>query len=503
MTGRLSAAVLLLGLTLACHRTPAPATPAPPPPPPSSARTHIDALRTRVNDLLADPAVAAGTWGVSVRSLSTHEPLVEVNAHRLLTPASTLKTITLAVTADQLGWDHAFETRVVSTGTISNGVLYGDLVVIGSGDPSFDDWDGTASAVFGSWAMRLRELGVTMIGGRIIGDDRVFSGDGYGAGWMWDDMAESYSAPASGLQFNQGTAQIVVSPGASVGAPAVLTFTPPFARVTVVNRAATVASGDATRVVAKPQAGAPGTIVSGTVATDAVPQKRNVAVANPTLYYATALYESLQGRGIQVTGGPVDVDDLPNPPAIASATPLLVHRSPALPSLADTLMKLSQNLYAETFLRTLGRQQGEQGTASAGIAVVKRVLDGWGVSTQELVMADGSGLSRYNLVTPALVVSVLEHVYADDRLRAPYVASLPIAGQAGTLAARMKGTAAEGRVQAKTGSFTNARAIAGFVRTADGEVLAFDIMANNYGVPAAEVDRVTDAVVIALAEFRR
>ena len=118
-------------------------------------------------------------------------------------------------------------------------------------------------------------------------------------------------------------------------------------------------------------------------------------------------------------------------------------------------------------------------------------------------MADGSGLSRYNLVTPHAIVSVLAHVYGDARLREPYIATLPVAGRAGMLSARMKGTAAEGNAQAKTGSFMNARALAGFVRTADGEPLAFSIMANNYGVPPADVDRVSDAIIVALAEFRR
>ena len=118
-------------------------------------------------------------------------------------------------------------------------------------------------------------------------------------------------------------------------------------------------------------------------------------------------------------------------------------------------------------------------------------------------MADGSGLSRYDLVTADAVVSILAHVYMDARLREPFIATLPIAGRPGMLSARMVGTRAEGNVHAKTGSFTNARAIAGFVQTADGEPLVFSMMANNYGVPSAAVDRVTDAILVALAEFHR
>lgn len=503
MSGRLSAAVFALGLTLACSRTPAPALPSPPPAPATAASAStLDALRARVSDILADPAVAAGTWGVAVRSLKSHEPLVEINAHRLLTPASTLKILTLAVTADQLGWDYTFETRVAMTGSVKDGVLDGDLVVLGSGDPSFDDWDGAATAVFGAWAARLKELGITMVGGRIIGNDDVFTDEGYGSGWMWDDMAEDYSAPASGLQFNEGTAQILVTPAAT-GEPAVLSLTPSHTRFPMINRTTTVAAGGATRLAHKALPLTPGAIVSGTIAADAAKQVRNVAIGNPTLYFANALRSALIANGIDVLGGAVDADDLVDVPVVDASSVALSHRSPALSSLADTLMKLSQNLYAETFLRTIGRLKGAGGDAESGIDVLKKVLASWGAPVNELVLADGSGLSRYNLVSPALVVSVLEHVHGDDRLRGPFVASLPVAGKAGTLANRMKGTVAEGRVQAKTGSFTNARSIAGFVDSADGEPLAFDIMTNNYAAPTSQIDRVSDAIVAALAQFRR
>lgn len=216
-----------------------------------------------------------------------------------------------------------------------------------------------------------------------------------------------------------------------------------------------------------------------------------------------AVRTGLQNNGINVLGSAADIDDLVDPPAVDGLPPLFEHRSPALPALAGTLMKLSQNLYAETFLRTLGRLKGTGGIAAAGIDVVRRVLESWGVPASELVMADASGLSRYDLVSADAMTTVLVHVYNDSRLREPYIASLPVAGQAGTLATRMRGTAAEGNVQAKTGSFSNARAVAGFLHSADGEPLVFSIIANNYGVAPAEVDRVTDAVIVALAEFRR
>ena len=202
MKGRLPAAVLSLSLLLACGGTPAPFLPSRPP---SESPDRLVALQQHVAELLANPDVSAGTWGVDVRSLQTHDTLIATNAHRLLMPASTMKTITLAAAGDQLGWDFSYETRVVARGSIADGVLNGDLVIVGSGDPSLDDWDGGATTVFRSWAARLRELGVHGIAGRIVGDDRIFGDDG-GERMDVDDLA-FYSAPASGLQFNEGAAQ--------------------------------------------------------------------------------------------------------------------------------------------------------------------------------------------------------------------------------------------------------------------------------------------------------
>ncbi len=326
---------------------------------------------------------------------------------------------------------------------------------------------------------------------------------GSGAGWAWDDLAFAYSAAASGLQFNEGAAQVVITPGAEVGSPAVLSVSPAYAAVPLRGFVRTEKAGMPATLAIEQFPRSAAVRLTGAIPIDAAPQVRNVAVDNATLYFVNAVRAGLRANGIEIRGDAVDADDLVHRPHVDAAAAMMTHRSPALSSLADTLMKLSQNLYAETLLRTIGRVRSGVGSADAGRAAIRDVLASWGIASGEVLVADGSGLSRYNLVTADAMVATLLHVYGDAKLRDPYVASLPVAGQAGTLAARMRGTAAEGNVRAKTGSFTNARAVAGFVQTAEGEPLAFSIIANNYGVPPAEVDRVTDAIIVALAEFRR
>ena len=452
---------------------------------------------------MADPSVAAGTWGLEIRSLRSGETLVDIGSRRLLMPASTMKTITLAVAADQLGWDFTFDTHLHAKGTIANGTLSGDVVIVGSGDPTFDDWDGAASAVFQSWATSLKEHGVTTVEGRIIGDDHAFA-DGYGRGWMWDDMADDYSAPTSGLHFNQGVTRILIAPGSSVGAPATLSLAPAYAPLPLAGQVWTERAGVPPTVSIQPLPRSSGATVKGSIAVDSQPQVRSAAVANPTQYFVNAVRAGLLANGVETHGAAVDLDDASDAVALDTASiDIATHRSAPLSTVGETMMRLSQNLYAESLLLTVGARRSGAGTADAGIAAVAAVLESWGISPTEVLMADGSGLSRYDLVTADAVVSILAHVYGDERLRDPFIATLPVAGRPGMLSTRMNGTAAEANVHAKTGSFTNARAIAGFVQTSEGEPLAFSIMANNYGVPPAAVDRVADAILVALAEFRR
>src|SRR5204863_4940049 len=125
------------------------------------------------------------------------------------------------------------------------------------------------------------------------------------------------------------------------------------------------------------------------------------------------------------------------------------------------------------------------------------------VAPESYVQADGSGLSRYDYVSADMIVTILEHMFRDARHRDAFLATLPIAGKDGTIASRMKNTRAEGNATAKTGSIANVRTLSGYVRTRDGETLAFSILANNFTVPAATVNWIADLAVETLANFTR
>jgi D-alanyl-D-alanine carboxypeptidase/D-alanyl-D-alanine-endopeptidase (penicillin-binding protein 4) len=491
---RIQAAIGLFALAVsACHTHP----PRIVPPPPVSAK--VGGLQRNIDAILAAPALSRGSWGVVVRSLARGDTLYAVNVHKLMMPASTQKVFTLAVAADQLGWDYTFRTNVLTVGPVEDGVLKGDLVIVGSGDPTFDDWDGFASGRFAEWATALKAKGIQKIDGRIIGDDNAFDDETLGPGWGWDDLAASFATGVGALQFNQNTAQLVVMP-AALGEPAHVQVTPDAAQLTIRNRT-TTGAGPSLSVRPIPHTS---TIeLDGAVAPTSQRTLRNVAVPNATLYYANAVRIGLIRNGIDVAGPAVDIDELEAPIDRTKAMLTTELESKNLTAIATTMMKMSQNLYAETLLKTIGAHASGVGSTAAGRAALDAALAAWGVAAGEVQEVDGSGLSRYNLATPDALATVLRHVYEDQRLRASFVSTLPSAGVDGTLGERMKGTAAADNVQAKTGSFTNARSVAGYVRTADDEMLEFVVMANHYGAPARVIDDATDAILIALANFTR
>ena len=492
---RVHHAIALFGLVVfsACHGNP----PKVVPPPPTASR--INELQHTVDTILAAPALSRGTWAVVARSLANDQTLYALNAHKLMMPASSQKILTLAVAADQLGWNFAYRTGVYTVGEVEDGVLKGDVVIVGSGDPTFDDWDGFASAHFAEWAAALKQAGIQRVDGRVIGDDNAFDDEGLGAGWAWDDLAASYATGVGALQFNENTAQLVITPAAA-GEPAHVQVTPDAARLTVRNRTTT---GTGPTLTVRPVPHSSTIELDGAIAPASERILRNVSVPNSTTYFANAVRDGLIRNGIEITGAAIDIDDLESPPDRANATLSTELTSKGLSAIGATMMKMSQNLYAETLLKTIGAHASGVGSTAAGRAVLDSTLATWGVASGEVLDVDGSGLSRYNLVTPEAFATVLHHVYQDERLRDPFISTLPRAGVDGTLGDRMKGTPAADNVKAKTGSFSNARTVAGFVRTADGEPLEFVVMANNYGAPPKVIDDATDAILVALAKFSR
>jgi len=489
----------LLAITLtACSHVPPHAPLAP---------DSVFALRHQIDALIDAPALSRGYWGVSIHSLRHDDLLYEHDARKLLLPASNMKIVTLAVAAARLGWDFTYSTRAFAGGPIVDGTLRGDLLVVGSGDPSVQlvgakqAASGRRLSTFDVWADHLARQGIRKIDGRIVGDDTAFDDEPLGFGWSWDDLSDDYAAGVGALQFNESWVRVTVTPGHVEQSLASIEMVPEGSGLIVDNLVTTSAAAVPASIGRRRQPGSARLMLDGTIPLGGDPVALDVAVVNPTEYFVTEFRRALIDHGIDVSGAAVSIHNITDPSAPVGQ-PILDAASPPLRNLAVRLMKSSQNQYAETLLKTIAAHAGS-GTWENGRKLALETLTSWGIGSSDIVMADGSGLSRYDYVTADAIVRVLAHVYADERMREPFVASLPIAGQDGTLSTRMKGTAAAGNARAKTGSMTRVRSISGYVQTADGEPVVFSIIANNFDVAPEEIDKTSDAIVIALARFTR
>ena len=441
-------------------------------------------------------------WAVRIESLTRPGDVVfALQPDQLMVPASNMKIVTLAVAADQLGWDRTFPTTFRSTSRLwPDGTIRGDLVVRGTGDPMIGTLP-TSKSSMTAIAEALWQQGVRRINGRVIGDDDAFAEEPLGEGWAWDDAAFTYSAAIGPLTYNENNSSITIVPGPAPGIAVTVSLVDRDAGLTLANELTTGAPDSAPSIDMTRAPGSTALTLRGSVPAKAAATTVEAAVPNPTLYFASALRSALIARGIVVRGKAADIDQAPPGPLPADVPVLLTWPSASLLDIGKRLMKVSQNLYAETLLRELVTSDDHLATARDGADVVRSTLKAWGVADGGIAVADGSGLSRYNLVSPTALVRVLAHVYSDPRLKDGWMAAMPVGGVDGTLGKRLKGTPAEGRVHAKTGSLSGVRGLSGYIESAGGEWFVFSILANNFSSPTtgADVEHVMDEAVIRLA----
>lgn len=464
------------------------------------------ALRAAIDSMASDTQFHNMNWGILIVNPRTGDTLYQRNAHRLFMPASNEKIVTSSVAWTQLGPDYRYRTTFVARGPVRDSVLDGDLVVIGRGDPTLSDHMlKDAMIPMRAIADSLAARGITRIRGRVVAGGDAFPGPELGFGWEWDDFDYPYSAGVDELFFNEGFTEVHAQGGARAGDPVTVTTSPArtypplhVTATTIAPAAPVLGGGDttdtaATRLVVHFDSAADnGVSVAGTVlAGDTTTTE--ITFHDQRAAYLGALREALHDRGIIVGDSAAD--------STAAGDTLFVTLSPPLREILPALMKPSQNQIAEILYHTVALEGTGVGSPDSARAVIERQLEAWGIPGNEFAVRDGSGLSRHDYVAPATLVHIYEQMMRDTAFAAYYEA-LPIAGVDGTIANRMKGTPAQGNVHAKTGTVDKARSLSGFVTTADGQMLVFSFLANNFTTPNRAIERVQDAICVRLASMR-
>ncbi len=486
-------------------------------------RTGIAQFQEAVDAALTDPTAQKVFIGVLIVDAETKQPIYELNADRYFTPASNTKLFTTTLAMSLLGPDYRFRTTIETHGTIdSAGRLRGDLVLVGRGDPDFSNRripydaanpiDGDSDKPLGEMVDELIAKGLKEVDGDVVGDDSYFPYEPYPDGWAIGDLPEDYGAAVSAICFDDNGLDIKVTPGDQVGARAWASIEP-WPGYAVYDFDLTTGTADSAPDFHTLIEASGKYLIRGSVPVGHATIDLGAAMPDPANYTAHVLKQMLMARGVRVTGEaraqhgqlppPDDTSTQPqSAPTVSTATPLVVlaeHDSPPLIEIVRVLNKVSQNLHAEILLRTVAKEKTGIGSLSAGLQIEQKFLTSIGIPVGDVLVDDGSGLSRENLVTPRAVVALLEYV-EQQPWGSAFLSTLPVAGLDGTLQHRMIDTPAQGRIQAKTGSVARTQAMSGFATTVNGEHLIFSMFDNHNGGPGRVAEKVLDAIAVAMVQ---
>lgn len=494
--------------------------------PSAKPRPDVSRFRARVEASLESVHAQKGLWGVLVVDRDTGATLYELNADKFFTPASNAKVFTSGFAFAELGPDYHFRTTLESKGTLgSDGRLAGDLILVGRGDPDLSNRkfpyaeqvqrEGPVEEVLGEMVDAAVAKGLKQVDGDIVADDSFFPYDPYPAGWSIGGLFFSFGASVSAIAFNDNSISIEVQPGAKAGDPAIVGVEPEASTGTISLEITTGPEGGKPDFSVVRQPGPDFIRLRGSMPLGHAPAKLDFAMIEPAEIAARSVKQLLEARGVHILGGirvqhapPVethaenDPPPLIGPPQMVLASNSLVlaeHVSQPLLEIVRVMNKVSQNLHAELLLRTVAREKTGIGSTEAGLAIEQSFFKEAGVADGDVVLSDGSGLARDDLVTPRSMVTLLEYV-ARQPWGESFLSTLPIAGVDGTLETRMKETAAAGHIQAKTGALDHVRSMSGYATTLGGEHLVFAIFGNNNPQHGHDATEALDAIGVAMVE---
>lgn len=436
-------------------------------------------------------------WGILIQTLSSAQTLYSRDAHHYFVPASNVKILTTAAALYQLGADFRMHTSVYRSND-------GSLKIKGQGDPSLTD------AQLRELAQQLNRRGIRQFS-QLIAEDDYFQGTAVNPSWEWEDVQADYGAPVNSLILNQNVLALKLLPQ-QLGQPLRVIWADPTeaTRWQIENKSVTAQTGEPASINVSRDLKGSVLKITGQLGIDSEPESVTLAEIDPVEKFLRHFRRALAAEGINETADPNRYSRilklLSRLGVATKVDELATVESPPLSQLLVETNQNSNNLYAEALLHTLGAKtnslDNSTSTADMGLGVVKATLTQLGVDPTSYVLADASGLSRHNLVSPEAITQTLRAM-ARSPQAAIYRASLPVAGISGTLKNRFRDSAAQGIVQAKTGTMSGIVALSGYLDAPNYEPLVFSIIVNQSEKPAATIRQAIDEIVLLLVKLRR
>ena len=449
-------------------------------------------LASGINNIISDPFFDKTLIAIDIFDLTDSVSIFQKNNKLLLRPASNMKLLSSSASLLDLGEYYTFRTILYHSGVIEGETLFGDVYVVGGFDPLFSSKD------LDSLARIIKSLGIKHIDGGVYGDISKKDSMYWGKGWMWDDDPEPSAPYLSALNINGNSIEVFVE-ASEVGSPTVVKLKPDTKYVEVENKSVTVGAGSLTElIITRDWVNRKNTIlVSGAVSeAEVYINNSKVNLFNPERYFLTLFRENLENFGIIVDKF-IDVRRLKeNAVYLAS-----IHRS--IDTVLSAVNKESDNLTAEMLIYAIAyNDSGAPAITDDGTAAVKKLIDSVGFNSDDYSIADGSGVSHYNLLSAELILGLLKYMYYQKKeLFSLFYNSLAVAGIDGTLRNRMRNTSAQNNVHAKTGTLNGVSNLSGYVSAKNGHLLAFSIMIQNYVDESSKARSIQNKICELLAEY--
>lgn len=426
-----------------------------------SAQSLTDRLKSATQKLLSDPQMKYAQLGLLMLDADTGDTLISFNPHVGLAPASCQKIVTGCTAFELLGPAFRFKTAFISKGSILNGVLQGNLLVVGSGDPTLGSFRYVSTRPANQilqWKEALQQAGIRSISGKVLSLNDGWPLGATPGGYTWNDIGNYYGAGSDYINWRENQYDLILRSGASIGDPVTIVEVKPAPAGVQFFSTATAAekgTGDQANIYLAPLSTI--ALVQGTIPRGETAMVISGSLPNPPAQLAQELTTAFQQNGLPVLEQ--SIADSGN----CAAQPLMNHYSPALDSLHYWFMKKSVNLYGEALVRAISRKTSGKGSMEEGLQIIRQFWKERGIEPGALRMIDGSGLSPQNRVTAVTLVSVLQYARKQWWF-AQYLDAFPIYNQ----------------MTLKSGTIGGAKSFAGYFTTLSGKSVILAILVNNY-----------------------
>ncbi len=464
-----------------------------------------DHIQRSVDQLAADPSLKHASLSICVINLDNGRVVASYEPQRSLVPASALKLISTATAYAVLGEHYTYGTDLLIQGQVnSEGILRGNVIIKGSGDPSLGsaEWEEAESfeRVIEKFKLALQQKGIRKIDGFIIGDDSYFSTAATPKSWTLNDLGNYYAAGVHGLNIHDNLYYLKFRQNGQLGAiPPVYSISPTVAGLNIINEVKSAGSrtGDNAYIY-----GTPFTYlryIRGSIPIGSGLFEIKGAIPDPPLFAAQQLEVALRRSGIETTQGAISqrLMALRQLEPDGQAQHLLRQSSPELVQIIERTLFKSVNLYAEALVHTLGKVQGKEGNTESGLEVIYDYWKDQNVDMEAAFLEDGSGLSPKNAISAGLMAELLYRMSRRRDFQA-FRDAIPLAGRTGSISGKFRGTAAEGRLWAKSGTLARVRTYAGYGNSKGGRQYSFAVLINNYSGGGSVIRQKLDQFLIDL-----